>query len=100
MPRFVYDKLNLEELKKTSLIIQLTGRSNSYPNRILEDALIQVNEFIYLADFYVLDMDDAYHDMLIFLGRPFLKTSRTKIDVYGGILTMEFDGKVTKFNIF
>ena len=36
----------------------------------------------------------------ILLGRPFLKTSKMKIDVDKGILTMEFDGELTKFDIF
>ena len=29
-----------------------------------------------------------------------MKTARTKIDVYNGTLTMEFDGEVVRFNIF
>lgn len=99
IPRSVYDKLNLGELKKTSLIIQLADRSNAYPDGVLEDVLIQVNELIFPADFYVRDMGDACHDFPILLGRPFLKISRTKIDVHGGTLTMEFDGHVIKFNI-
>ena len=45
-------------------------------------------------------MGDACHDIPILLGRPFLKTARTKIDVHEGALTMEFDGEVIKFNIF
>ena len=36
----------------------------------------------------------------ILLGRPFLKTARTKIDVRDGILTMEFNGEIIHFNIF
>ena len=36
----------------------------------------------------------------ILLGRPFLKTSKTKIDVHSGTLTMEFDGEIVKFNIY
>ena len=36
----------------------------------------------------------------ILLGRPFLKTSKTKIDVHNGTLTMEFDGEIVKFNIY
>ncbi|KAF7800491.1 DNA-directed DNA polymerase [Senna tora] len=31
-------------------------------------------------------------------GRPFLSTSRTKIDVHEGTFSMEFDGNVVKFN--
>ena len=34
------------------------------------------------------------------MGRPFLKTARTKIDVYDGTLSMEFDGEVINFNIY
>ena len=29
-----------------------------------------------------------------------MKTTRTKIDVYNGTLTIEFDGEVVRFNIF
>ena len=36
----------------------------------------------------------------ILLGRPFLKTAKTKIDVDKGILTMEFDGETTEFDVF
>ena len=45
-------------------------------------------------------MGDTCHGIPILLGRPFLKTSRIKIDVHGGTLTMKFNGKVIKFNIF
>ncbi|KAM1185235.1 hypothetical protein ACFX2G_014863 [Malus domestica] len=31
--------------------------------------------------------------------RPFMKTARTKIDVFKGTLTMEFDGEIINFNI-
>ena len=36
----------------------------------------------------------------ILLGRPFLKTSKTKIDVDKGKLTMEFDGEIIEFDVF
>ena len=29
-----------------------------------------------------------------------MKMARTKIDVYNGTLTMEFDGEIVRFNIF
>ena len=35
----------------------------------------------------------------IILGRPFMKTARTKIDVYAGTLSMEFGDIVVHFNI-
>ena len=36
----------------------------------------------------------------ILLGRTFLKTSKTKIHVHSGTLTMEFDSEIVKFNIY
>jgi len=100
IPRSVYDKLHPGELKKIDLIIQLDNRSNAYPDGVLEDVLVEVNELIFPNDFYILDMGTAFRDVPIFLGRPFLKTSRIKIVVHSGTLTMEFDGEIIKFNIF
>ncbi|CAN6725525.1 unnamed protein product [Malus baccata var. baccata] len=46
-------------------------------------------------------MEDSPHStpLPILLGRPFMKTARTKIDVFKGTLTMEFDGEVIDFNL-
>ena len=100
MPRSIYDKLNLGELKKTGIVIQLADRSNAYPDGVLEDVLVQVNELVFPANFYVMNIGEACHDIPILLGRPFLKTARTKIDMHEGTLTMKFDSEVIKFNIF
>ncbi|KAL0328007.1 UNVERIFIED_CONTAM: hypothetical protein Scaly_2233300 [Sesamum calycinum] len=77
-------------------------RSVVYPEGVLEDVLVQVNELVFPADFYVLDMreDNSPSSTSILLGRPFLKTARTKIDVHNGTLSMEFDGEIIKFNIY
>ncbi|XP_027152320.1 uncharacterized protein LOC113752407 [Coffea eugenioides] len=100
MPRSIYNFLNLGPLKETSVIMQLADRSNAYPDGVLEDILVQVDKLVFPADFYVLEMDDDFSvSPLILLGRPFLMTSKTKIDVYSGTLTMEFDGEIIKFNI-
>ncbi|CAL2246946.1 unnamed protein product [Prunus armeniaca] len=102
MPYSVYESLDLGELKETKVVIQLADRSNRYPKGLLEDVLVQVNELIFPADFFVLEME---HDPVptalpLILGRPFLRTARTKIDVYDGTLTMEIDGESVKFRIF
>ncbi|CAL2259865.1 unnamed protein product [Prunus armeniaca] len=93
--------MNLVELKNDGVIIQLADRSNAYPKGVLEDVLVQVNHLIFPADFYVLEMEDSAHStpFPILLGRPFMKTARTKIDVFKGTLTMEFDGNIIDFNI-
>ena len=81
-------------------MIQLADMSNTYPDGVLEDVSVKVNELVFPADFYVLNIGNACHDIPILLGRPFLKTVRTKINVHEGTLTMEFDGEVIKFYIF
>ncbi|RDX89861.1 hypothetical protein CR513_28344, partial [Mucuna pruriens] len=58
MLELVYKSLNLGDLEPTGVVIQLANRSVEQPVGILEDVLIQVDELIFLADFYVLDMED------------------------------------------
>ncbi|CAN6707533.1 unnamed protein product [Malus baccata var. baccata] len=101
MPYSIYASMNLGELKNDGVIIQLADRSNTYPKGVLEDVLVLVNHLIFPADFYVLEMDESDHapSLPILLGRPFMKTARTKIDVFNGTLTMEFDGEVINFNL-
>ncbi|CAN6576793.1 unnamed protein product [Malus baccata var. baccata] len=101
MPYSIYASMNLGALKNDGVIIQLADRSNAYPKGVLEDVLVQVNHLIFPADFYVLEMDESDHapSLPILLGRPFMKTARTKIDVYNGTLTMEFDGEVINLNL-
>ncbi|PIN24395.1 hypothetical protein CDL12_02876 [Handroanthus impetiginosus] len=102
MPLSIYSSLNVGALKETGVVIQLADRSVVYPEGVLEDVLVQVNGLVFPADFFVLNMkeDNSPHSTQILLGRPFLRTSRTKIDVHEGTLTMEFDGEIVKFDIY
>ncbi|KAM1216920.1 hypothetical protein ACFX2J_013150 [Malus domestica] len=101
MPYSIYASMNLGELKNDGVIIQLADRSNAYPKGVLEDVLVQVGNLIFLADFYVLDMEDSpcSTPLPILLGRPFMKTAQTKIDVAKGELTMEFGDELIKFKV-
>ncbi|KAJ0458186.1 putative aspartic peptidase domain superfamily [Helianthus annuus] len=101
LPYSIFKTLNVGPLKRTGVVIQLANRSIVRPKGVLEDILVQVNELVFPADFYVLDMegDESPNSSSILLGRAFLKTARTKIDVYSGTLSMEFDGEVINFNI-
>ncbi|RDX72685.1 hypothetical protein CR513_47787, partial [Mucuna pruriens] len=102
MPTSIYRSLNFGDLEPTGMTIQLANRSIVQPLGVLEDVLVQVNELIFPADFYVLDMEDETpgKESTLILGRPFLMTARTKIDVHAGTLSMEFGDTLVQFNIF
>jgi len=86
-------------LKRTGLIIHLANRSCAYPDGVIEDALVQIDKLIFHVDFFILDISNASNDVPILLGRPFLKTPRTKINAHTGTLSMELDGDIIKFDI-
>ncbi|RDY10331.1 hypothetical protein CR513_05162, partial [Mucuna pruriens] len=102
MPASVYRSLNFGDLEPTGMTIQLANISIVQSLGVLEDVLVQVNELIFPADFYVLDMEDetSGKESTLILGRPFLMTARTKIDVHAGTLSMEFGDTLVQFNIF
>ncbi|RDY05886.1 hypothetical protein CR513_10212, partial [Mucuna pruriens] len=85
MPTSIYKSLNFGDLEPTKMTIYLANRSIVQPLGVLEDVLVQVNELIFLADFYVLNMEDktSGKGSTLILGRPFLMTTKTKIDVLG-----------------
>ncbi|XP_073153240.1 uncharacterized protein [Henckelia pumila] len=70
------------------------------PRGVIEDVLVQVGKLVFPTDFYVLDIKNNDLNGPTLLGRPFLKTSKSIIDVDNGTLTMEFDEEIAKFNIF
>ncbi|XP_057423581.1 uncharacterized protein LOC130717384 [Lotus japonicus] len=102
IPMSIFKSLSLGPLKPTGVVIQLANRSTAHPAGWVEDVLVRVGEIIFPADFYVLEMEkgSSRNTVPIILGRPFLKTARTKIDVYAGTLTMEFGDIVVRINIF
>ncbi|WJZ95308.1 hypothetical protein VitviT2T_014087 [Vitis vinifera] len=57
LPYSVYKQLGLGELKPTSITLSLADRSMKIPRGIIEDVLVQVDNFYYPVDFVVLDMD-------------------------------------------
>jgi hypothetical protein len=59
LPYSIYLQLGLGELKPTSMMLQLAGRSMRKPRGIIEDVLIKVDKFYFLVDFIVLDMCNA-----------------------------------------
>ncbi|XP_031120199.1 uncharacterized protein LOC116023344 [Ipomoea triloba] len=102
MPYSVYLQLGLDRLKPTTMSLELADRSIRYPRGIVEDVLVQVDKLIMPADFVVLDMNKKCNhaqDMPILLGRPFMATAKTMIDVQNGKLTMTVLDETVEFSI-
>ncbi|GJR93977.1 reverse transcriptase domain-containing protein [Tanacetum coccineum] len=82
MPLSVFERLNLQRLTKTRMILEVADRLISTPTGIAEDVFVKVGTFYFPADFVVVDYDADPRVPLI-LGRPFLRTARALIDVTG-----------------
>ncbi|GJU63659.1 reverse transcriptase domain-containing protein [Tanacetum coccineum] len=92
MPLGIYQKLKLPELVPTKMSLELANGSLAYPTGIAEDMLVKVGQFSFSADFVIVDYEVNYRVPLI-LGRPFLRTARVLIDVYGEELILRDDGE-------
>ncbi|KAF1893003.1 hypothetical protein Lal_00013185, partial [Lupinus albus] len=92
MPMNVFKFLSLGPLQPTGVVIQLSNRKYCIPCQFGIGCLGSGDQLIFPADF----------TFLIWKRDPLtiLRTTRTKIDVHAGTLSVEFDDKVARFNIF
>ncbi|GKC03389.1 reverse transcriptase domain-containing protein [Tanacetum coccineum] len=98
MPLSIWKKLSLPELTPTRMILELADRSTTSPSGIAEDVFVKVGKFHFPADFVVVDYVVDPRVPLI-LGRPFLRTARALIDVYGEELTLRVDDEAITFKV-
>ncbi|KAM1168101.1 hypothetical protein EV2_030823 [Malus domestica] len=73
-------------------LCDLADQSITYPRRIVEDVLVRVDQLILPADFLILDIEED-REIPIILGRPFLATTGTLIDVKSGLLNLRVEDK-------
>ncbi|XP_071939080.1 uncharacterized protein [Coffea arabica] len=98
IPLTVARQLGLKELKRTNISLQLADRSIRHPMDILENVLIKVQKFIIPIDFVVLDMEKDVNVPII-LGRPFLATAGTIIDVKRGKFKFQIGEEEVEFDL-
>ncbi|XP_021985549.1 uncharacterized protein LOC110881659 [Helianthus annuus] len=94
----LFNRLEYGKPHPTRMSIQLTDRLVKYPQGVIENLLVKVGEFVFLADFVILDMEEDTEISLI-LGRPFLTTARAMVDKSDGKLTFRVGQKVIKFEV-
>ncbi|KAL4334961.1 hypothetical protein GQ457_07G011140 [Hibiscus cannabinus] len=102
MPLSIYKMITNDPLKDTKVTLQLADRSVINLEGLLENVLLEVDELIFPADFYVINMenDQSNTSSEILLRCPFLSTTNANIEVRSGLLTMEFDGEIVKFDVY
>ncbi|RVW18341.1 Transposon Ty3-G Gag-Pol polyprotein [Vitis vinifera] len=103
LPYSAYKQLGLGELKPTSITLSLADRSVKIPRGIIEDVLVQVDNFYYPVDFVVLVTDPIVKEanyVPIIIGRPFLATSNAIINYRNGLMQFTFGNMTLELNIF
>ncbi|XP_042056323.1 uncharacterized protein LOC121800899 [Salvia splendens] len=101
LPYYIYQRLGKAKLVDTDIMIQLADRSCIHLEGILEDVIVKVNNFLYPTDFFVIKMTEpaTKESSGVLLGRPFLSTASTIIDVRNGTISLDFKGEQYTFNI-
>ena len=89
---------NIYDLKPTKKKICLADGSLKIPIGIMEDVPIKVGRYYVPCDFFVLNVDENKETPII-LGRLFLATAGTEIDVKNGKITMAICGDVIEINL-
>ncbi|XP_015960419.1 uncharacterized protein LOC107484332 [Arachis duranensis] len=101
MPLSVYRILKLPPLKRSTVRFVLADKSIITVTGVVEDVLVNIKGLVFPIDFYVLEMPSSKTERAssILLGRPFLRTSRFKLDAYSGTYSFEIDGRVVSFSL-
>ncbi|XP_042011420.1 uncharacterized protein LOC121759874 [Salvia splendens] len=97
----IYKRLTGVRLVDTKVVIQLANKSCISPEGVLENVLVRVQDFLYPADFHVIRMteSEAGKSSGVLLGRPFLQTAKTIIDVSDSTICLDYHGEKFTFNI-
>jgi hypothetical protein len=98
MSKYVFDRIGVGELIQMKITLQLTDRSTRLPLGMMKDLPFQVGKFYLPIDFIVIEMDEDLKTPLI-LGRPFLATGGTRINVREGRLTFEVGNEMVTFDV-
>ncbi|GER41313.1 DNA-directed RNA polymerase subunit beta' [Striga asiatica] len=102
MPYSIYKHLGLQGLKPTRMCLQLADQTLRQPKGIIEDVLVKVGSIVVPADFVVVDVGDIPNtekEHIILLGRPFMATTNTHIDVKDGRVTLSAHGETATFTM-
>nr|GEY40131.1 hypothetical protein [Tanacetum cinerariifolium] len=87
MPFSTYTNHGLGILSHTRLTIELADRTIKQPRDIIKNVIVRIGKFVFPIDFIILDIPED-DDVPLILGRPFLSTTHSKIDVFKRKITL------------
>ncbi|KAK2443970.1 hypothetical protein QL285_015032 [Trifolium repens] len=100
IPLSLADKFKLASpIAGTSREHILANQSSIHSVGTVRNVLVKVKDLEFLVDFMILDIGEDEEDPVI-LGRPFLATCKTLIDMNLGEITLRSGGKSTTVNLF
>ncbi|KHN45451.1 hypothetical protein glysoja_050001, partial [Glycine soja] len=99
MPLSMCRRLGELEIMPTKMTLQLTDRSITIPYGVIEDMLVRVKQFIFPANFVVMDIFEDTNIPII-LGRPFMLTASCIVDMGRKKLEMGFEDQEIDFDLF
>ncbi|XP_039000028.1 uncharacterized protein LOC120125739 [Hibiscus syriacus] len=98
MPLSIVMYLWLKGMTASTMNLQLANKSLTYPEWEIKDVVVRVHKFSFPIDFIILNCE-VDKVVSIVLGRPFLATSHTIIDVSKGGITMRISDKHITFSV-
>ncbi|GKC27337.1 homeodomain-like protein [Tanacetum coccineum] len=97
VPLSTYLNLGLGELAHTKLNVKLADKTVKHPKGFAENVLVGIGKFVFPINFIILDIPEDINVPLI-LGRPFLSTAHTKVDVFKRKITLRVGYEKIIFN--
>ncbi|XP_042386585.1 uncharacterized protein LOC121978287 [Zingiber officinale] len=98
LPYSLCKRLGLQNIKLTTMALQLVDHTCRYPMGVVEDVPVEVRGCIVPTDFIILDMEED-PKISIILGRPFLATAGAIIDVKSHRISLEISKEKIEFDL-
>ncbi|GJU70480.1 reverse transcriptase domain-containing protein [Tanacetum coccineum] len=98
IPKSLFEHLKLANLKKTNILIEMADMTKRAPIRIVENALVTIDKFLFPSEFVVIEMLNIRNETMI-LGRPFLATIHAKIDVFNKEISLGIKDDMITFDM-
>ena len=97
MPLSIYHRLGIKNISDIKTNLKFADHSRKDAYGMAEDVLVIIADLTFPVDFVILDIPED-NEAPIILGRPFMKTSRCKLDMDECTLTLKVHNKEITLN--